>query len=161
MRLFCGKQGGSICVFLTLILVPVLLFSGIIVDASAFCVKDSCFRSRWSGYRQLLHSMIKCWRILMDWPLWQGSRFAPEQEALKKMFCESISARYLKHADSDDLSSVIQVSLAEWLWGKRGIVLFPCRRECSAPADRGIYEISRSCLYCWYYRKIKNCLLKM
>ena len=34
MRLFCGKQGGSICVFLTLILVPVLLFSGIIVDAS-------------------------------------------------------------------------------------------------------------------------------
>ena len=47
MRLFCGKQGGSICVFLTLILVPVLLFSGIIVDASRlFCVKDSCFRSR-------------------------------------------------------------------------------------------------------------------
>ena len=30
MRIFFGKQGGSICVFLTLILVPVLLFSGII-----------------------------------------------------------------------------------------------------------------------------------
>lgn len=34
MQLFCGKQRGSICVLLTLILVPVLMFSGIIVDAS-------------------------------------------------------------------------------------------------------------------------------
>lgn len=32
MRFFCGKNRGAISVFLTLILVPVLIFSGIIVD---------------------------------------------------------------------------------------------------------------------------------
>ena len=37
------------------------------------------------------------------------------------MFCESISARYLKHADSDDLSSVIQVSLAENGFEAKGV----------------------------------------
>ena len=34
MRFFCGKNRGAISVFLTLILVPVLIFSGIIVDIS-------------------------------------------------------------------------------------------------------------------------------
>ena len=51
MRLFCGKQRGSICVFLTLVLVPVLMFSGIMVDASRlFASKTSGIRCRRSDH---------------------------------------------------------------------------------------------------------------
>lgn len=108
MRLFCGKQGGSICVFLTLILVPVLLFSGIIVDASRlFASKtvvsgagDLAMNAALAQYDKMLKDSYGLTAMAKD----PGS--PQEQEALKKMFCESISARYLKHADSDDLSLI-------------------------------------------------------
>ena len=123
MRLFCGKQGGSICVFLTLILVPVLLFSGIIVDASRlFASKtvvsgagDLAMNAALAQYDKMLKDSYGLTAMAKD----PGS--PQEQEALKKMFCESISARYLKHADSDDLSSVIQVSLAENGFEAKGV----------------------------------------
>ena len=92
MRLFCGKQGGSICVFLTLILVPVLLFSGIIVDASRlFASKtvvsgagDLAMNAALAQYDKMLKDSYGLTAMAKD----PGS--PQEQEALKKMFCESI-----------------------------------------------------------------------
>lgn len=123
MRIFCGKQGGSICVFLTLILVPVLIFSGIIVDASRlFASKtvvsgagDLAMNAALAQYDEMLKDSYGLTAMAKD----PGS--PQEQEELKKMFCESISARYLKSSDSDDLSSVIQVALAENGFEAKGV----------------------------------------
>ena len=123
MRIFFGKQGGSICVFLTLILVPVLIFSGIIVDASRlFASKtvvsgagDLAMNAALAQYDKMLKDSYGLTAMAKD----PGS--PEEQEALKQMFCESISARYLKHADTEELSSVIQVSLAENGFEAKGV----------------------------------------
>lgn len=111
MRLFCGKQRGSICVFLTLVLVPVLMFSGIMVDASRLFASKTVVSG--AGDLTMNAALAQYDKKLKDkygLRQWQSHRILQdEQQKLEQMFKESINAKNLKDEKSDDLSSLIQL----------------------------------------------------
>ena len=115
MQLFCGKQRGSICVFLTLILVPVLLFSGIIVDASRLFASKTVVSG--AGDLTMNAALAQYDKNLKDGYGLTAMAKAPdspdEKQKLRQIFCESIYAGNLENKDDEELSAVIQLSLME------------------------------------------------
>lgn len=111
MQLFCGKQRGSICVFLTLILVPILMFSGIIVDASRLFASKTVVSG--AGDLTMNAALAQYDKKLKDSYGLTAMAKSPdspdEQQKLEQMFKESINAKNLKSESSDGLSSLIQL----------------------------------------------------
>lgn len=123
MRLFCGKQRGTICVFLTLILVPVLLFSGIIVDASRLFASKTILSG--AGDLTMNAALAQYDQDLKDKYGLMAMAVSPdspkEKEALEQMFRESISARYLKTGKDDDIHSLVKMAVAENSFHTKGV----------------------------------------
>ena len=111
MQLFCGKQRGSICVLLTLILVPVLMFSGIIVDASRLFASKTVVSG--AGDLTMNAALAQYDKKLKDTYGLTAMAKTPdspdEQQKLEQMFKESINAKNLTDESSDGLSSLIQL----------------------------------------------------
>lgn len=115
MRFFCGKNKGAISVFLTLILVPVLIFSGIIVDASRlFASKtvvsgagDLAMNAALSKYDKELKDSYGLF-AMADRPDSQQTK-----ENLEKYFKESCNSSYLETENSDDIHFMIQLELGD------------------------------------------------
>lgn len=111
MQLFCGKQRGSICVLLTLILVPVLMFSGIIVDASRLFASKTVVSG--AGDLTMNAALAQYDKKLKDTYGLTAMAKTPdspdEQQKLEQMFKESINAKNLTGESSDGLSSLIQL----------------------------------------------------
>lgn len=111
MRLFCEKQRGSICVFLTLVLVPVLMFSGIMVDASRLFASKTVVSG--AGDLTMNAALAQYDKKLKDkyglTAMAKSPDSSDEQQKLEQMFKESINAKNLKDEKSDDLSSLIQL----------------------------------------------------
>lgn len=123
MQLFCGKQRGSICVFLTLILVPVLLFSGIIVDASRLFASKTVVSG--AGDLTMNAALAQYDKNLKDGYGLTAMAKAPdspdEKQKLRQIFCESIYAGNLENKDDEELSAVIQLSLMENGFEAKGV----------------------------------------
>ncbi len=123
MQLFCGKQRGSICVFLTLILVPVLLFSGIIVDASRLFASKTVVSG--AGDLTMNAALAQYYKNLKDGYGLTAMAKAPdspdEKQKLRQIFCESIYAGNLENKDDEELSAVIQLSLMENGFEAKGV----------------------------------------
>ena len=104
MRLFCGKQRGSICVFLTLVLVPVLMFSGIMVDASRLFASKTVVSG--AGDLTMNAALAQYDKKLKDkyglTAMAKSPDSSDEQQKLEQMFKESINAKNLKDEKSDD-----------------------------------------------------------
>lgn len=115
MRFFCGKNRGAISVFLTLILVPVLIFSGIIVDASRLYASktvisgagDLTMNAALSTYDKKLKDSYGLIAMAED----PSSPSVKSQ--MEQYFKESCNASLLEGEDSDDLHSMIQLELGE------------------------------------------------
>lgn len=113
MRFFCGKNRGAISVFLTLILVPVLIFSGIIVDISRLYaaktvisgVGDLTMNAALARYDKQLKDSYGLITMADD-------PSSPSMKTyLEQSFLESCNASALKDTKSTDLHSMIQLEL--------------------------------------------------
>lgn len=111
MQLFCGKQRGSIGVLLTLILVPVLMFSGIIVDASRLFASKTVVSG--AGDLTMNAALAQYDKKLKDnyglTAMSKSPGSPDEQQKLEQMFNESINAKNLAGESSEGLSSLIQL----------------------------------------------------
>lgn len=115
MRFFCGKNRGAISVFLTLILVPVLIFSGIIVDASRLYASktvisgagDLTMSAALSTYDKKLKDSYGLIAMAED----PSSPSVKSQ--MEQYFKESCNASFLKDESSENLHSMIQLELGE------------------------------------------------
>lgn len=115
MRFFCGKNRGAISVFLTLILVPVLIFSGIIVDASRLYASktvisgagDLTMNAALSTYDKKLKDSYGLIAMAED----PSSPSVKSQ--MEQYFKESCNASFLKDESSENLHSMIQLELGE------------------------------------------------
>lgn len=123
MQFFCGKQRGSICVFLTLILVPVLLFSGIIVDASRLFASKTVVSG--AGDLTMNAALAQYDKNLKDGYGLTAMAKAPdspeEKQKLQQIFCESIYAGNLENKDNEEVNAVIQLSLVENGFEAKGV----------------------------------------
>lgn len=148
MQLFCGKQRGSICVLLTLILVPVLMFSGIIVDASRLFASKTVVSG--AGDLTMNAALAQYDKKLKDTYGLTAMAKTPdspdEQQKLEQMFKESINAKNLTGESSDGLSSLIQ--LEETGFEAKGVASSSlAENDVFRQPGYGIYEIPGTCLY--------------
>lgn len=115
MRFFCGKNRGAISVFLTLILVPVLVFSGIIVDASRLYASKTVISG--AGDLTMNAALAAYDKKLKDsYGLIAMSEDPASPSVTGKMeqyFKESCNASFLQDENNDDLHSMIQLELGE------------------------------------------------
>lgn len=115
MQFFCGKNRGAISVFLTLILVPVLIFSGIIVDASRLYASKTVVSG--AGDLTLNAALARYDKKLKDSYGLIAMADDPSSPSvrvqLEQNFRESCNASTLKGENSTDLHSMIQLYLGE------------------------------------------------
>ncbi|MBQ7372276.1 MAG: hypothetical protein IJW67_10450, partial [Blautia sp.] len=115
MRLFYGKSGGAISVFLTLIMVPTLFFCGIIVDASRLYASKTVISG--AGELTMNAALSSYDKTLKDQYGLMAMADKPENpstlSALETYFKESCNAANLNLGDEADLHSMIQLSLVE------------------------------------------------
>ncbi len=113
MRLFCGKNRGAISVFLTLILVPVLVFSGIIVDASRLFASKIVISG--AGDLTMNAALSRYDKNLKDDYGLMAMADSPDSpkilEDLEQYFLESCNASYVEGENLTDLHSMIQLEL--------------------------------------------------
>lgn len=115
MKFFCGKNKGSISVFLTLILVPVLIFSGIIVDASRLFASKTVVSG--AGDLTMNTALSQYDKKLKDSYGLMSMAKKPESDevmsVLEKTFQESCSAQYLQKEYQDQFQAAIQLELED------------------------------------------------
>lgn len=115
MRLFIGKDRGAISVFLTLILVPVLIFSGIIVDISRLYASKTVVSG--AGDLTMNAALARYDKKLKDSYGLMAMADEPSspsvKEQLEQIFKESCNASALKDVNSENLHSMIQLDLGE------------------------------------------------
>lgn len=113
MRFFCGKNRGAISVFLTLILVPVLIFSGIIVDISRLYAAKTVISG--AGDLTMNAALARYDKQLKDSYGLITMADDPSSPSMKtyleQSFLESCNASALKDTKSTDLHSMIQLEL--------------------------------------------------
>lgn len=121
MQLFCGKEKGAISVFLTFILVPVLIFCGIIVDASRLYASKTVISG--AGELTMNAALSQYDKTLKDCYGLMAMASKPDSpemtDQLLQYFRESCNARYLKDEKNDNLHSMIQLEpMADEFWAK-------------------------------------------
>lgn len=113
MRFFCGKNRGAISVFLTLILVPVLMFSGIIVDISRLYAAKTVISG--AGDLTMNAALARYDKKLKDSYGLIAMADDPSSPSVKtyleQSFLESCNASALKDTKSADIHSMIQLEL--------------------------------------------------
>lgn len=113
MRFFCGKNRGAISVFLTLILVPVLMFSGIIVDISRLYAAKTVISG--AGDLTMNAALARYDKQLKDSYGLIAMADDPSSPSVKtyleQSFLESCNASVLKDTKSADIHSMIQLEL--------------------------------------------------
>ena len=113
MLFFCGKNRGAISVFLTLILVPVLIFSGIIVDISRLYAAKTVISG--AGDLTMNAALARYDKQLKDSYGLITMADDPSSPSMKtyleQSFLESCNASALKDTKSTDLHSMIQLEL--------------------------------------------------
>lgn len=115
MGFFCGKNRGAISVFLTLILVPVLIFSGIIVDASRLYASKTVISG--AGDLTMNAALSRYDKELKDSYGLIAMAESPDsqqmKDSLEKYFKESCNAFYLEGEETGSLHSMIQLELGD------------------------------------------------
>lgn len=115
MRLFQTKNQGTISVFLTLILVPVLLFSGIIVDASRLYASKTVISG--AGDLTMNAALSEYDKTLKDKYGLIAMAKKPDSEAsrakLLQYFKETCNASYVSGIDQTGIHSMIQLEVSD------------------------------------------------
>lgn len=118
MRLFTGKNGGAISVFLSLILLPVLLFCGVIVDASRLFASKTVVSA--AGDLTMNAALAEYDRNLKDkYGLMAMAHKPDDPETRAKLltyFQESCNGTKYLHTEKkgeEDLHSIIQLEVED------------------------------------------------
>ncbi|MDC7289635.1 DUF5702 domain-containing protein [Blautia schinkii] len=123
MQLFCGRNRGAISVFLTLILVPVLVFCGIIVDASRLFASKTIVSG--AGELTMNAALSEYDKTLKDGYGLMAMAKKPDAPAslmkLEQYFEESCNVSLLENADTEDLHTMIKLELAENGFSAKGV----------------------------------------
>lgn len=123
MQIFVGKNRGAISVFLTLILVPVLVFSGIIVDASRLFAAKTVISG--AGELTMNAALAQYDKELKDkYGLIAMAKKPDSEESsakLKQYFRESVNASELEDAGEEGMHSMIQLELCDDSFSAKGV----------------------------------------
>lgn len=113
MRWFCGRNKGAISVFLTLILVPVLIFCGIIVDAARLYASKTVVSG--AGELTMNAALSQYDKLLKDRYGLTAMAKNPQNMngQFEQYFRESCNAYYLKNENNENLHSMIQLEPVE------------------------------------------------
>ncbi|MGN1142305.1 MAG: DUF5702 domain-containing protein [Oliverpabstia sp.] len=113
MRFFCGKNRGAISVFLTLILVPMLIFCGIVVDASRLFAAKTIISG--AGDLAMNAALSRYDKKLKDGYGLLAMASSPESEEitseLEKYFMESCNAASFESGNDEKIHSMVQIEL--------------------------------------------------
>lgn len=113
MRFFCGKNRGTISVFLTLILVPMLIFCGIVVDASRLFAAKTIISG--AGDLAMNAALSRYDKKLKDGYGLLAMASSPESEKitseLEKYFMESCDAADYERENDEKIHSMVQIEL--------------------------------------------------
>ncbi|MDO4273478.1 MAG: DUF5702 domain-containing protein [Eubacteriales bacterium] len=135
MRKFCVRDRGAISVFLTLILVPVLIFCGVIVDASRLFASKTVISG--AGDLAMNAALAQYDKDLKDDYGLMAMAKTPDSPSviagLEQYFRESCNSSYLKNESKEGLRSMIQLELSGNNFLAKGV-------EGSSLAETGVLE---------------------